>query len=129
MMCGDRTPKGAIVNMDDVEAWMLGYVHAWASNDPEEIGALFTDDAQYFTAPGREPWSGRQAIVEGWLGRKDEPGDWDFRFEPLAVAGDLAFVRGWTTYKDRPSYDNLWVIRLAPDGRCSSFTEWWVEGE
>ena len=115
------------MNMDHVEAWMLGYVRAWASNDPNDIGTLFTDDAQYFTAPSRQPWSGRQAIVDGWLDRKDEPGDWEFRFEPLAVAGDLAFVRGWTRYKDRPSYDNLWVIRLAPDGRCSSFTEWWIE--
>jgi len=47
------------VNMDHVEAWMLGYVRAWASNDPEEIGNLFTEDANYFTAPGRAPWSGR----------------------------------------------------------------------
>jgi hypothetical protein len=46
----------------------------------------------------------------------------------VALADDLAFVRGWTDYpKDEPSaYSNLWVIRLDPDGRCSEFTEWWM---
>jgi ketosteroid isomerase-like protein len=115
------------MNMDDVENWMDGYVRAWTTNDAGDIGRLFTDDADYFTAPGRPAWSGRERIVSEWIGRHDEQGTWEFRYEPLAIAGDLAFVRGWTTYRDGPDYDNLWVIRLAPDGRCASFTEWWVE--
>jgi hypothetical protein len=45
----------------------------------------------------------------------------------LAVAGDLGFVRGWTTYTEESDYSNLWVIRLAADGRCSEFVEWWME--
>ncbi len=46
----------------------------------------------------------------------------------LAVAGDLGFVRGWTTYpgQDPPAYSNLWMIRLTPEGRASEFTEWWI---
>ena len=43
--------------------------------------------------------------------------------------GDLGFVRGWTAYAqhDPPrEYGNLWVIRLAEDGRAREFTEWWV---
>ena len=24
-------------------------------------------------------------------------------------------------------FSNIWVIRLAPDGRASSFAEWWVQ--
>ena len=115
------------MNLDDVEAWMDGYVRAWATNDPADVGALFTEEARYFTAPSRPPWSGRDTIVKEWIDRKDEPGDWQFRYEPFAVAGDLAFVRGWTTYRDPPNYDNLWVIRLAPDGRCAEFTEWFME--
>jgi len=114
------------MNMDDVEAWLERYVVAWGSNDPEDIAALFTEDAVYYTAPDRDPWSGREAIVREWLARKDEPGAWEFRYEPLAVAGDLAFVRGWTAYRGESDYSNLWVIRLAPDGRSSEFTEWWM---
>jgi hypothetical protein len=35
------------MNLDDVERWMDGYVHAWTTNDPGDIAALFTDDANY----------------------------------------------------------------------------------
>ena len=116
------------MNRSTVEAWVEGYIEAWRTNDPGDIGALFTDAARYFTAPDREPWTGRDAIVEGWIDRKDEQGQWDFRYELVAECDDLAFVRGWTDYVE-PSkrYSNLWVIRLEEDGRCSEFTEWWME--
>lgn len=107
---------------------MERYVQAWASNDPAEIGALFTDDGRYFTAPHREPWRGRQGIVQGWLDRKDGPGEWSFRYEILAICDDIGFVRGWTKYHtDESDYSNLWTIRLDEQGRCSEFVEWWME--
>lgn len=111
-----------------VERWVEGYIGAWQSNDPDQIGSLFTDDARYYTAPDRNAWEGRDAIVAGWVDRKDEPGQWTFRHEFLAQGDGLAFVRGWTEYVEPPKrYSNLWVIRLEPDGRCSEFTEWWME--
>jgi ketosteroid isomerase-like protein len=109
-----------------VEDWLRGYLRAWESNDPGDIGRLFTDDALYYTAPFREPWRGRDEIVRGWIERKDQPGDWTFRYEILGIAGYLAFVRGWTGYKTDSDYSNLWVVRLTEDGRCSEFTEWWM---
>lgn len=112
----------------DVESWITGYVRAWNTNDPADIARLFTVDAAYYTAPYRTPWSGRDAIIAGWLDRKDEPGTFEFRFEVLAVAHDVGFVRGWTAYHHPPKrYSNLWVIRFAPDGRATEFTEWWME--
>jgi uncharacterized protein (TIGR02246 family) len=107
--------------------WMAGYERAWASNDPDQIGALFTDDALYFTTPFREPWRGRQEIVDGWIDRKDEPGDWTFTWQPLVDTPELAIITGTTTYREPPlTYSNLWVLRLGDDGRCSEFTEWWM---
>jgi uncharacterized protein (TIGR02246 family) len=111
----------------DVDAWVDRYLRAWTTNDPEHIADLFTEDARYYTAPHRAPWSGRDGIVAGWLDRKDEEGTWEFRYEVLAVVGDLAFVQGWTIYpNDGERYGNLWVIRVARDGRASEFTEWWM---
>jgi uncharacterized protein (TIGR02246 family) len=110
-----------------VASWVNDYLQAWRSNSPKDIAKLFTEDAVYFTAPHREPWSGREAIVRGWLDRKDEPGEWTFRHELVAIADDLAFVRGWTDYRDSDSFSNLWVIRLEEETRCSEFTEWWME--
>ncbi|MEX2274707.1 MAG: nuclear transport factor 2 family protein [Actinomycetota bacterium] len=117
------------MNLDDVDRWVAGYVRAWTSNDPDDIGALFTDDAQYRTEPYADPWLGRDEIVLRWLDGKDEPGTWQFRSEPLALAGDLAFVRGWTDYTDGElrHYHNLWVIGLAEGGRASEFTEWFMK--
>ena len=44
------------------------------------------------------------------------------------MAGDLAFVRGWTGYCDPPAdFSNLWVIRFDPAEQCVEFTEWWME--
>ena len=111
-----------------VERWVEGYIEAWRTNEPNDIESLFTDGARYYTAPDRDPWTGREAIIEGWIGRKDEPGQWEFRYELLAECDGMSFVRGWTEYVEPPKrYSNLWVIRLETDGRCSEFTEWWME--
>jgi SnoaL-like protein len=113
---------------NQLERWIEEYVRAWGSNDPSEIAELFTDDGRYYTAPHREPWTGRDAIVKGWIDRKDETGNWKFRHEVMAQCDGLSFVRGWTDYVEPPArYSNLWVIQLDSDGRCSEFTEWWME--
>jgi ketosteroid isomerase-like protein len=122
------------LNNDLLTTWVEGYVRAWETNDPADIGRLFADDARYFTAPHRQPLRGRDAIVADWLERKDDPGTWSFSWEILAVAGDLGFVQGRTDYvptADEPAhaYSNLWVIRLDAGGRCVEFTEWWIERE
>jgi uncharacterized protein (TIGR02246 family) len=112
-----------------LERWVDGYRKAWESNDPAEIDALFTEDATYLTEPYAKPIKGREAIVADWLERKDEPGDTEWRSEVMAVCDDIGFVRGWAKYFTPPprEYSNLWVVRLAGDGRCSEFTEWWMK--
>jgi ketosteroid isomerase-like protein len=111
-----------------VRDWVDRYVQAWGSNDPDDIAALFTEDARYYTAPHREPWTGQDEIVRGWLGRRDEQGDWTFEYDVLAVTEDLGFVQGKTGYKSEGNnYSNLWVLRLDDAGRCAEFTEWWME--
>jgi ketosteroid isomerase-like protein len=114
-----------------VVEWVEGYLRAWTSNDPDDIGSLFTDEAEYRTAPDAEPRRGRAAIVAGWLEDRDEPGDATFSFEVIGFSGSRGFVQGVTTYRadpERPSrtYDNLWVIDLDDEGRATSFTEWYM---
>ena len=110
-----------------VTAWMDGYLTAWDSNAPDDIRALFTDDAQYLTAPFDEPRVGVDAIVAGWVADQDQPGDHTFSWTLVAIDGDLAFVEGDTRYLEPGRrYANLWVIRFAEGGRASSFTEWYM---
>jgi uncharacterized protein (TIGR02246 family) len=111
-----------------LKAWVEAYIRAWNSNDPNDIGALFTDDALYYTEPFAEPWRGREQIVERWLERKDEPGQTTFVWRRLVETPETAVIVGTTTYRAPPRvYSNLWVIRLNHEGRCLEFTEWWME--
>jgi hypothetical protein len=115
-------------SQEQVRQWVDGYRRAWESNDPEDIGRLFSEHALYYTEPYTSPWRGRCEIVERWLEKKDEPGDTEFSWEPLAIDGDLAIVRGETVYSDPPyRFSNLWVIRFDPSGQATEFTEWWME--
>ena len=108
--------------------WVAGYVKAWGSNDPDDIAAIFTEDAVYeFSPDDPDKLRGREAIIAGWLDSKDEPGDWTFDWEVLAENDDLLIVQGRTDYPTEKLYDNLWVVRLAPDGRATRFTEWYME--
>ncbi|NNC11781.1 nuclear transport factor 2 family protein [Planctomonas sp. JC2975] len=109
-----------------VQHWIEGYLRAWESNEPDDIRALFTDDATYRTAPFRDPWRGADDIVTEWIRRKDEPGDAAFTWELSGEDGDRAFVQGTTVYDDI-TYSNLWVIDFAPDGRAAAYTEWWMD--
>jgi ketosteroid isomerase-like protein len=109
--------------------WIEGYKKAWASNAPDDIRALFTDDATYLTSPMSEPRVGVDAIVAGWIDDADAPGDATFEYEVLSDDGELAFVQGVTEYVAPRSqvYLNLWVIRFAADGRATEYTEWYME--
>ncbi|MCH7760616.1 nuclear transport factor 2 family protein [candidate division TA06 bacterium] len=118
------------MEIKDLQLWVEGYILAWNTNNPEDIGRLFTLKGRYYTAPYRVPWEGRQQIISGWLGRKDLPGEFEFRHEILGVSGNEGFIRGWTKYHDPPrEYSNLWVVRLNNKGECEEFIEWWMEHE
>ncbi|MBT2518425.1 nuclear transport factor 2 family protein [Streptomyces sp. ISL-90] len=106
--------------------WVANYVAAWESNDPEQIGALFTDDAAYLTSPDAEPRRGRDAIVAGWLKDLDEPGTWSFDWKILHEDEGFVVVQGRTEYPAEKDYLNLWIVRLGPEGRATEFTEWYM---
>lgn len=108
--------------------WIEGYLKAWTSNDPDDIAALFSEDADYYTLPFREPWARREAIIKGWIARDDQPGTWQFEYDWLAIEGDTGVLRSLTKY-GKSTYSNIWLIKLNKDGRCHEFREWWVKKE
>jgi ketosteroid isomerase-like protein len=115
-----------MVDSNVVSAWVNAYRKAWESNEPDDIRALFTEDAVYRTEPYEDDaWRGHDEIVAGWLDGRDEPGDTEFTWSPLVSEGDIATVTGVTHYDDA-TYSNLWVIRFTEDGRASEFTEWYM---
>jgi uncharacterized protein (TIGR02246 family) len=111
----------------DYEAWVERYIAAWNSNDPAEIGDLFTEEAAYRPTPFSDEWRGRDGIVAEWLNRKDEPGDTTFSYDVIATGPGIGIVRGLTHYiSTKVDYYNIWEVTLDSEGRCSRFVEWWM---
>ena len=116
-----------------VSQWLRRYVDAWKSYDRTEIADLFSADVEYRFHPYDEPERGREAVVESWFGdNKDEPGTYDGSYEAVAVDGDTAIAVGHSTYLNADGsvdkvYDNCFVMRFDGDGRCRSFTEFFMK--
>ena len=117
------------MDRDALKSWLDAYVAAWKSYERDAIAELFSERAEYRYHPDDEPIRGRRAIVESWLADRDEAGTYDGHYEPFAVEGDAAVATGTSTYYEPDGsvqciYDNCYVMRFDPDGRCREFTEW-----
>jgi hypothetical protein len=124
-----------------VDRWLEAYVEAWKSYDPEQIGGLFAEDVRYRYHPHDDPIVGREAVVESWLGEgdhagastRDPEGTYDASYRAVAVDRDVAVATGSSSYLASPGgpvekvFDNCFVMRFAADGRCTEFSEWYVQ--
>lgn len=132
--------KAAAVTHESVSAWLARYMRAWETYDPELVGDLFTEDAEYRWHPWDEPEVGREAIVTAWLNpggnasSRDEPGTFAGDLQPFVGNGNRAVAVGTCTYwtdatrskVDRIYYNN-WLLEFADDGRCKSFVEYYMK--
>jgi ketosteroid isomerase-like protein len=125
------------IDSEHVQRWLDAYAHAWITYDSDEIDALFTDDAEYRWHPwdeGDDVARGRPQIVAAWLENRDRVGTYRGAYHPVLVHEDQAIAVGLSSYYtdgtqttlDRV-YHNLWVLRFSEEGRCSSFTEWYMK--
>jgi ketosteroid isomerase-like protein len=116
---------------DDVQRWLDAYVAAWRSYDPDDIGALFAEDATYRYHPYDAPVTGREAIVADWRDDQDEAGTWEASYEPYTVDADRAVAIGESRYLEgdgsvRDLYYNVFLLRFDDGGRCTEFVEYFV---
>jgi hypothetical protein len=121
-----------VTDVEQLGGWLRRYIDAWRSNDPDRIRPLFSEDAVYRWHPWEGGAEGVDAIVAAWLEEPDDPAAWEMSCEPLAVNGDLGIGRCRTRYfatADEPEriYHNIFLARLAADGRCSDFTEYYMK--
>ncbi|HET7690581.1 MAG TPA: nuclear transport factor 2 family protein [Nocardioidaceae bacterium] len=108
-----------------VEQWVAEYERLWRSQDPDNLGSLFTDDATYRTSPWAQPISGLPALQTFWA-EGSEPGEeFTMSSSVVAVDGSTAVVRVAVEYQNPTEpWRDLWVLEFAEDGRCSAFEEW-----
>lgn len=110
-----------------VRRWLAGYEAAWRAPGTGGLADLFTRDATYSQSPYERPVSGLSAIERMWEAEREGPDEvFTLVTDIIAVDGPVAVVRAEVRYGDPPrqEYRDLWVIRLAGDGRCTWFEEW-----
>ncbi len=101
-----------------VEDWVEQYLRAWRSNEPDDIRALFTQDAEYHETPYETHWIGRAAIVKGWRSRWNwQQGGWTFDWQVVSPGQEQVVVEG----VGLGNFSNVWTLEFAPDGRCRRF--------
>ena len=118
-----------------LDNWLDRYIVAWRSNDADTIRDLFTHDAVYRWHPWESVTEGareREEIVDAWLKEPDDPESWTMLCEPLAVNGELGVARCVTTYRAtgdtaQRRYHNILIVRLNDEGRCTDFTELFMQ--
>ena len=120
------------MDRQSLQGWLDKYTEAWRTYDSAQIGNLFSEDALYFYSPFDDPLRGREAIVTDWLAEPNPPGSWKARYVPVAVEGDVGVAQGRTLYLRSDGavereFDNIFVLHFDEAGRCTRFTEWFMQ--
>jgi ketosteroid isomerase-like protein len=110
-----------------VEQWVERYELCWRTPETDQLVDLFLPGATYLPSPWARQLHGLAEIAEFWEAER-EGADEEFTMssDVVAVDGDIAVVRVLVEYAapQAGSWRDLWVLQLAPDGRCASFEEW-----
>jgi ketosteroid isomerase-like protein len=116
-----------VTDREMVSRWLAGYEAAWRAPGTDGLADLFTGDATYLKSPYEQPLTGLDPIKRMWEEEREGPEEvFSMVTDIIAVDGPTAVVRAEVRYGDPPvqEYRDLWVIRLAGDGRCTWFEEW-----
>jgi ketosteroid isomerase-like protein len=119
------------VDQESFRNWLERYFAAWASNEADEVAALFADDAEYWWGPFCEPARGSDAIVRAWIEGGAPPG-LRSRFEPIAVRDDRGVAHWEVAFESDgglTELDGILVCTFDDDGRCTRHQEWFDRRE
>jgi ketosteroid isomerase-like protein len=116
-----------VIDRAAFRAWIEAYERAWRSAGTAGLRELFTSDASYRHSPYLEPVVGLAAIEADWEAEREGPDEvFTMAAEIVAVEGDTGVAKVLVRYGEpvEQEYQDIWLVRFAPDGRCSSYEEW-----
>jgi hypothetical protein len=112
----------------ELGGWIEAYGRAWQTGDDELMASLFTEDANYRSAPFREPFRSRDEIRAYARRNADTQRDKHVRMGRPFIDGSRVAVEWWTTMVESGEAVTLpgcLLLRFEADGRCSELREYW----
>jgi hypothetical protein len=118
------------IGRESAAAFVDAYGRSWESWDVSGFVDLFIDEVVYVAHATEERVVGRTAL-ESYL-RKEaaEQGEVSVRMGDPVIEGDRVAAEFWVTATSgsrAATIAGCLVARLAPDGRCAFFREYWFD--
>ena len=120
------------LSRESAAAFVEGYGRTWESWDFSGFVDLFSDEVVYVAHATEEAVVGRQALATYIRKEADEQGEASVRMGTPVIDGDRVAAEFWVTRtNDGENWTTVggFIARLAPDGRCSFFREYWFDVE
>lgn len=112
----------------ELGAWIEAYGRAWETGDDDLMASLFTEDANYRSAPFRAPFRGHDEIRAYARRNAGTQRDKHVRMGRPFVDGSRIAVEWWTTMiedGEAVTLPGCLLLCFAADGRCSELREYW----
>ena len=120
------------IGREDAAAFVEGYGRAWEDWDVSGFVDLFSDEVVYVAHATQETVVGRTALASYLRKEAAEQGEVSVRMGSPVIEGDRVAAEFWVTAtsgSEAATIAGCFVARLAPDGRCSRFREYWFDVE
>jgi hypothetical protein len=117
---------------EDAAAFVDGYGRAWESWDVSGFVELFNDEVVYVAHATEETVVGRTALASYLRKEAAEQGEVSVRMGSPVIEGDRVAAEFWVTAtsgSEAATIAGCFVARLAQDGRCAHFREYWFDVE
>jgi hypothetical protein len=120
------------VGRDSAAVFVDSYGSAWESWDVPGFVDLFSDEVVYVAHAMEETVVGRAALATYVQKEAAEQGQVSVRMGSPVIDGNRVAAEFWVTAtsgNQAATIAGCFVARLAPDGRCDLFREYWFDVE
>jgi hypothetical protein len=120
------------IGRQDAAAFVERYGRAWERWDLSGFVDLFSNGVVYVAHATQETVVGRPALASYLRKEAAEQGEVSVRMGSPVIEGDRVAAEFWVTATSGTRAATIvgcFVARLAPDGRCGTFREYWFDLE
>jgi SnoaL-like domain len=129
-MSQDSHDLAMSLDRDRASAFVDGYGRTWQAWDVPGFVDLFSEEVVYVAHATQETVVGRTALASYLKKEAAEQGEVNVRMGKPVIEGDRVAAEFWviaTSGSEVATIAGCFIARLASDGRCLSFREYWFD--